>query len=354
MTYRGRLAAFDEALSDAYGGSVALSANGLVMAVGAFAWEGTVTNQGVAYIYDWLGGTWAPRGSVLVSPAPVFAAYYGKSVALSSDGLVLAVGVDRWGTITDDRGGVYIYDWSGSAWVQRGDVLQASDGAAGDYFGKVAFANNGLTLVVGAQGWEDGATSGIGGVYIYDWSGSAWVQRGSVLKAADAAASDAFGSGVGISEDGLVLVVGAQGRDGGGYSTKGGVYTFDWSGGAWVQRGSVLAPSEGTGIYFGASASLSGDGASLVVGATYWDGELADQGAAYIYDLSGSSWIQSGSTLTSPAPVASARFGSGVALSGTGGVLAVGAYVDSGSGAVYTWDVLPPAFWTNLFGQREA
>src|SRR4030042_1233883 len=72
--------------------------------------------------------------------------------------------------------------------VQIAVVLVAGDAAADDCFGmSVSLSSDGSILAVGATYWEGGATNQ-GGVYIYDWSGSAWVQRGSVLTAARAAA----------------------------------------------------------------------------------------------------------------------------------------------------------------------
>jgi hypothetical protein len=65
---------------------------------------------------------------------------------------------------------VYIYDWSGSAWVQRGSVLTASDAAVYDEFGiSVALNDAGTVLAVGATRWEGTATDQ-GGVYIYDYA----------------------------------------------------------------------------------------------------------------------------------------------------------------------------------------
>ena len=54
--------------------------------------------------------------------------------------------------------------------LQRGSVLTASDAAASDYFGRsVSLSSDGLILAVGAYSWE-GANTDQGGVYIYDWS----------------------------------------------------------------------------------------------------------------------------------------------------------------------------------------
>ena len=163
-------------------------------------------------------------------------------MALSADGSTLVVGAYLWEGSATDQGGVYIYDRSGSAWVQRGAVLTASDAADSDNFGiSVALSADGSTLVVGAYLWEGSATDQ-GGVYIYDRSGSAWVQRGAVLTASDAADSDNFGRSVSLSADGSVLVVGSSNWEGSA-TNQGGVYTYTLTGALPASR----ATTNGTG-----------------------------------------------------------------------------------------------------------
>jgi hypothetical protein len=326
------LTASDAESSDVFGAMIALSNNGLVLAVGASQWEGAVSNQGAVYIYDWTGTSWVQRGSVLTeSPAGVDHKF--SSVSLSADGTVLAVGVhgysssfgcvyiydwngsswvQRGSVLTpsdagssggqqfgfyislsangnimaiganrrsSDTGGVYIYDRSGSSWVQRGAVLTASDAAAEDSFSAVALSGDGTILAIGAWGWE-GAVSNQGAVYIYDWTGSSWAQRGSVLTASDAASGDQYGYNVAISDDGLVLAVGARSFNG-----KGGVYIYDWSGSFWVQRGAVLTASDAAANdLYGFSVAFNSDATILVVSAVLWEGAASDQGGVYIYD----------------------------------------------------------------------
>jgi hypothetical protein len=265
------LTAADGAANDLFG-RVAFNGDGTVLAVGAYLWEGSATDVGGVYIYDWSGSAWVQRGSVLTAGGASNS--FGVKASLDSDGSVLVIGADF---TTSNRGGVYVYDWSGSAWVQRGSVLTASDAADGDLFGNtVSLSNSGTVLAVGAKQWE-GTKTDQGGVYIFDRSGSAWVQRGSVLTAGDAAANNYF-CRLAINGDGTVLAVGANGRDGG----RGGVYIYDWSGSAWVQRGSVLTASDSAaGDAYGAGVALSNDGSILAVGAESRNG---GRGGVYIYD----------------------------------------------------------------------
>ncbi len=208
------LTASDAAAGDYFGYSCSLSANGSILAVGARGWEGTYTDQGCLYIYDWTGGAWVQRGSVLTASDAASSDYFGVTCSLSADGSVLAVGAHGWEGTATNQGGVYIYDWTGGAWVQRGSVLTASDAAVSDYFGySCSLSADGSILAVGAYTWE-GTAANQGGVYIYDWTGGAWVQRGSVLTASDAAVSDCFGISCSLSANGSILAVGAYGWEG--------------------------------------------------------------------------------------------------------------------------------------------
>src|SRR3990167_7374802 len=223
------LEAADVADNDKFGAAVALNSTGSILAVGAYDWEGASgTNRGGGYIYDWNGSAWVQRGSVLEAADAADNDQFGISVALNSTGSILAVGAYAWeGASGTNRGGVYIYDWNGSAWVQRGSVLEAADAADSDNFGiSVALNSTGSILAVGAYLWEGASGTDRGGGYIYDWNGSAWVQRGSVLEAADAADSDYFGYSVALNSTGSILAVGAYAWEGASGTNRGGVYSY--------------------------------------------------------------------------------------------------------------------------------
>lgn len=333
------LTAADAADTDRYGESVALSGNGAILAVGAYAWEGSSTDQGGVYIYDWVGSAWTQRGSVLAAADAAAFDAYGVAVALSNDGTVLAVGA----TVRDNsRGAVYIYDWNGSAWVQRGPVLTAADAAVNDQYGvAVSLSDDGTVLAVGVYLWE-GAAADQGGVYIYDWNGSAWIQRGAVLTAADAAASDYYGISVSLSGNGTILAVGTFAWEG-TVTDQGGVYIYDWNGSVWAQREAVLTAADAAASdYFGISVALSGSGSTLAVGANAWDGAFSDQGGIYIYDWNGSAWIQRGPVLTASDAAGSDLLGRSVALSSNAAILIAGAPRWEGAitdqGGVYIFD----------------
>jgi hypothetical protein len=128
-----------------------------------------------------VGSDWVQRGAVLKASDYSTVDSFGTSVALSSDGTVLVVGAYAWEDTntdptgsSDNYGGVYTYDLVGSDWVQRGVVLKASDYSTGDGFGRsVALSSDGTVLAVGSSTWEDtntnptGNSDNYGGVYVY-------------------------------------------------------------------------------------------------------------------------------------------------------------------------------------------
>jgi hypothetical protein len=89
---------------------------------------------------------------------------FGESVALSSDGTILAIG----GTLNDgtgtDAGHVRVLEWSSSAWTQLG--LDIDGEAAGDQFGEsVALSSDGTIVAIGGPS-NDGTGTDAGNVVV--------------------------------------------------------------------------------------------------------------------------------------------------------------------------------------------
>jgi len=247
-----------EAIFDLSGGSVAISADGNTAIVGATGNDGNGGDAGHARIFDWDGSAWTQRGADIDGEAA--GDNSGFSVALSPDGNTAVVGAILNDGNGADAGHVRIYDWNGIAWVQRGADIDGE--AAGDNFGfGMAISENGNTIVIGAPG-NDGAGADAGHVRIFDWDGSAWVQRGADIDGE--AAGDGFGSNVALSADGNTAVIGAPGNDGAS-ADAGHVRVFDWDGSAWVQRGADI-DGTASGDYSGFSVAVSDDGNTIIVG----------------------------------------------------------------------------------------
>ncbi len=289
-----------------------------------------------------------------------------------------------------DFGAVYVFAHNGAGWAQQAYV-KASNAGSGDQFGSsVALSSDGNILAASAPG-EDGFSNGVatpdpadnsapdaGAVYVFRRAGTAWSQD-AYVKASNGEAGDAFGSALALSGDGTTLAVGAPAEQSGATGINGNqhvnngpdfgaVYVFAHNGAGWAQQAYVKASNAGSGDQFGVSVALSVDGNVLAVGA--WqegsnatglngiqtDNSRAYSGAAYVFARQGSTWAQQAYVKASN-PDANDQFGGSVALGGGSGgrplALAVGAVNESsnatgvngdpadnsvaGSGAVYLY-----------------
>lgn len=265
----------DEASNDGFGWDCCLSADGntAVSASNAEAAFGTTKNA--VYVFFRTGTSWAQQAKLV--PSDVTTEYVARNVTISGDGNTLAFGVhDKSETFTN-QGAVYVFTRSGTTWTQVAKVLH-SDPAATDYFGyNVALSSNGLTMAVAAP-LKTNNGSQMGAVYIFTRVADTWTQEAKLLSS-DITADDTFGMDLAISNDGNILMVGSSYKDL-AYVDQGSVYVFTRSGASWSQR-NVLTPS--TPLVkgrFGQGISMSLDGSMAVVSCI---GDNAATGAAYLF-----------------------------------------------------------------------
>jgi hypothetical protein len=168
------------------------------------------------------------------------------------------------------QGSAYVFARSGTNWSQRQKLL-ASDGVEGVQFG-VSVAINGDSLVVGAPR-DVGATGRTqGSAYVFARSGTSWSQWQKLL-ASDGAEGDQFGASIAIS--GETVVVGAHMNDGAAGRDQGSAYFFERSGTSWNQRQRLLASDAAADDTLGRSVAISGE--TVVIGAPRFTG------SAYVY-----------------------------------------------------------------------
>lgn len=331
-----KLIASDGGASDSFGISLAISGDTAI--IGALGDDiGANTDQGSAYIFVRSGTTWTQQAQLTASDGAAND-WFGGRVAISGDTAVIGAFTDDIGANTD-QGSVYIFVRSGTTWTQQ-TQFTASDGSASDRFG-FSVAVNGDTAVVGAH-WDDiGGNVDIGSAYVFVRSGTTWMQE-TKLVASDGAANDQFGVRVALSGD--TAVVGAN-LDNISASDQGSAYVFVRSGATWSQQAKLIATDAAANDQFGGSVAVDGD--TAIVGAYLDDvGANTDQGSAYVFVRSGTTWTQQAKLIASDG-AASDTFGS-VAVSGDTAV--VGAYIDDvtangNQGSAYVF-VRAGAGWT--------
>merc|ERR1712070_1087454 len=90
----------------------------------------------------------------------------GYSVAMSSDGLTIAIGAYVNDGNGSDSGHVRVYRYESNIWNQVGDDIDGE--AAGDLSGSsVAMSSDGLTIAIGAD-YNDGNGSSSGHVRVFE------------------------------------------------------------------------------------------------------------------------------------------------------------------------------------------
>jgi hypothetical protein len=319
------------------GYSVALDDAGDTALLGAYTatWGGRA-EQGFASVFQRSGSTWTIQDS-FTQTAPLAGDHFGRSVALSASGAVALIGAFG---VNDDQGAAYIFTPSGSTWTQKA-MLTASDGAAGDLFG-VSVAIDGFNAYVGAYKADVSGRADQGAVYRFNQMGAItnWPQQRK-FTAYDGAAGDLFG--VSVASGSSTLLIGARWANVNGNPKQGAAYTYlPGPGGAGDELKLKLTGCGGEEDYFGESVALSDDGKIALIGAPFADVDgSVQQGAAFIFVHSGSTWTQSARLVATDGGVSDA-FGRSVALSGDGHIALVGAPWHNGSGnnqgAAYMFD----------------
>jgi len=265
-------------------------------------------------------------------------------------------------------------------------VLSATNTDANDLFGySVGLSADGNTLAASAYD-EDGSSRqvngpydknrrGAGAIYVFTRSAGTWTQQ-AYLKASNAEAGDSLGYAIAISQDGNTIAGGAGDEDcltpginppGCDNDLKtdqssGAAYVFVRNGTTWTQQAFIKSSNPGKEDWFGSRLTLSGDGDTLAVGAQLENGgskgingnqkdqSAEDSGALYLFTRTGTTWVQK-AYVKATTTRAYDEFGSAMALSKDGKLMAVGARSESsaskgvngnpndtsapGSGAVY-------------------
>ncbi len=304
-------------VDDQFGYAVALSGDGNTLAVGAPTVGSSDT--GAAYIFTRSGTTWSQQAMV-VADLPDDNDWFGASLALSAVGDRLAIGAfqdDGVGNAVMDTGAVYVFDRNGTTWNLAATLRETNQDVADNFGYSVAFAD-GNTLAIGAPN-EDGdgtaqtnnSVPEAGAVFVFIRSGLAWIPQG-YLKATTPVSGDFVGKQVSMSSNGNAVLAAAAGDDA-VLSNSGAAYVFTRAGTTWSAPTQLKATTPTDDGQFGATVALSGDGLHCAIGAPVEDGPSVDTGIAYLYD-----GTTNDGTMTAPSPTTGDQFGGAVSLSADG------------------------------------
>ena len=339
----------------------------------------SIPQAGAVYVFTRAGAKWSQQAYIKASNTgeagtgnePGKGDQFGFSIGLSADGNTLAVGAisedsgakgvngNQNDNSQTSSGAVYIFTRAGPKWSQQA-YIKASNTDTNDLFGyAVGLSADGNTLAASAydedssareiNGVMDKNRRGSGAIYVFTRTGTNWAQT-AYLKASNAEAGDSLGYDMAISQDGNTIVGGAADEDcfSAGInppgcdndlkldSSTGAVYVFVRNGATWTQQAFIKSSHPNKEDWFGSRLNLSGDGNTLAVGAQLENGgskgingdqtdlTAEDSGALYLFTRSGTTWTQQAYVKASN-PKAYAEFGSAMALSKDGKLMAVGA-----------------------------
>lgn len=255
VTQTAKLTASDGRPGDAFGTSVSISGN--VIVVGA---PNVNSDQGKAYVFVRPGPTWknmtetAQLTALDGQPNDQFAR------AISLSGNAVAVGAfDHTVGSNAIQGAAYVFVEPNSGWTDMTQTaeLTASDGKQNSRLGwSIAIAGN--TIAVGADG--------AGAVYVFAEPPGGWVNTTQTAKLTDPK-DTGVGFSVGISADAATIVTGSPF---GGPDQRGATHVYVRQENTWQTTSSdaTLLASDGTyGDYFGNSVATTGS--TVVVGAPF-------------------------------------------------------------------------------------
>jgi hypothetical protein len=337
-----KLSASDANADDRFGVSVAI--DGDIAVVGAYQNDSNGSDSGAAYVFELSGTDWIEQKKLIPSDGAA-GDKFARSVAIEGSTIVVGSHLDDNSGL--DSGSAYVFSCSGGVWSQQ-QKLTALDGAVGDRFGfSVSIDTN--TIVVGAYG-DDAET---GAAYVFTKIGPTWTQQ-QKLTASDPCLGDRFGWPVAI--DNNTIIVGAYQDDHSECFDAGSAYVFTFDGLSWTQEAVLRAFDPCPSDHFGFSVAL--DGNSAVIGAYECDvNGVPDAGAAYVFDRTGAGWVERQKLFNSYNPNIGDDFGRAVAVEGDTILVGCPNYFldDEPTGAVFEF-VRSDNLWIqrNLFTADDA
>jgi hypothetical protein len=347
-TQQAHLYGSDTVANDRMGLDIDIDYDGNTVIVGSNANDSLGNLSGCAHIFVRSGTTWSQQAKLTDPNGYSSNDQFGWSVAISSDGLVAAVGVkdDNTNGYTDN-GSIAIfrrtvaffnnqpvYTWNSEGWLiasQPRNYYRLGYSTAIGGFSK--------TIVAGSN-QDSYSAQDSGAVYVYEYNQGSWYTLAK-LKASDPEYRDYFGSDVDINYAENTIVVGAYYEDAAG-NASGSAYVFKRSGSAYYQTQKLVPTNLRADDHLGLTVNMSANAEYIILSAEDSDiTPLTNVGRAFVYKLVNNDLYVEHLELLSSNPQAGARFGRGVDISYTGQYAVVSAHYENGvgasSGAMYTY-----------------
>ncbi|MDG1147208.1 MAG: hypothetical protein P8N52_02765, partial [Crocinitomicaceae bacterium] len=308
-----------EAEDDRSGWSLAISADGGVVAIGSDLNNGS---RGQVEIYENISGTWTQIGEDIEGEN--FQDLSATSISLSNDGSIIAIGAPRGDGNGENAGHVKVLENVGSTWVQIGEDIEGEfeQERSGN---SVSLNGQGNIVAIGASQNDENGTN-TGEVKIYENLGGTWSQMGVDINGE--VAFETAGHAVALSQDGNIVAISSTSSNANG-THSGHVRIFENLGGIWTQIGEDIN-GEASEDYSGWSIALSASGSVIAISALWNDGNGNDAGNVRIFQNLDGVWTQIGENINGESEFDNSGFS--IDISADGNNVAIGAKHNDGNG----------------------
>jgi hypothetical protein len=300
-----------------FGRSIALSGDGSILAVGAPFHNDFASEAGRVGVYQLVGNS----AHVLFEfSGNQVGLRVGQSLSMSrTSPPILAIAGTEFVNVYPISQFLNGEGGGSDEWVLAFDRFEA-DFINEDYGSAISISGDGTRLAVGAPRTSNGSEH-VGMVQVY-LIGTG--QIGPEILGLDE--NDFFGSAVSLSEDGSTVAAGSfTGASSAGYAK-----IFRQSGHNWDQVGQTIRGQQ-PGDNLGRSISISADGQTVAIGA--FQAEVgAGAGYVQVYQFDGTTWIQVGENIVGPKN--GDRFGVSMALTPDASFVTIGANAHDSGGFI--------------------
>ena len=323
VPYVNKQLLYENALNDYDTAREVIDVSGNYMIVGIPDSDDDGTSSGSAYIYQYDGTQWNPMQKLTASDA-AFGDKFGTSVAIWGDYAV--VGAYWENTAAYSAGAAYLFHYNGTTWVEVAKMLPSGTVNIGDNFGfSVDIDTN--HIVIGAPYDDEGNPSSGGAVYIFTYdsssvalseklspSGLSFTIGRTIAVSGETIVSSGYGLTSASDDQGMIIYTDTD-SDGiyetnqtitnsnpvyGGHLDFDGnriavsdlqygdaVYIYSNGPSGWQKSATITGVAAEN---FGSSIAINGT--KLLVGASGDNSTLANTGAVYVYNKTGSGWVQ--------------------------------------------------------------
>lgn len=278
-----------------------------------------------------------PTAEVQIIKEPIqnYRSNFSKSVCLSANGKTALITTYSW-ALSAKAGFGYVYVYQSGTWIYQATLT--CTGIADDRVGfSSSMSDDGNTVLITAL---DGNSKYEEAAYVFTRTGTTWTKQTKLL-AGDPATGDGFGRSSAMSSDGNTVLIGALHKTGLGGTNEGAAYVFTRSGTTWTQQAKLLTGDQIQGGTFGASVALSSDGSTALISATNTtESGIKGAGSVFAFTRTGVTWTRQAKIQPND-PSLTSSFGVVVKLSSDGNTAAIAAtgktVTQSKQGAAYVF-----------------